>query len=258
MQSYKDLQKLITQSLKTGFETNTTTISKFFENKYRLPPYQRNYSWEIDNVKELLDDIFSSVEQNQKFFSEYQIQYLHFLGVIVTQEKDKFYEIIDGQQRSTTLLLIFAAIDFLFQFISKTNGETKIYEKEKSLKVPYAFLLQFPSTYLDIPNEADELLGEKKELRLNLTSEDTFDQSRKLVSEMFSCIIETSDLLAKYNQFYKKFLDLFEVLSQEYEESVKTLPKVENKETKLKEIIDQINEDFPKLIGRKITSIIRI
>ncbi|WP_372755277.1 DUF262 domain-containing protein [Labilibaculum sp.] len=69
---------------------------------YEIPKYQRPYSWNEDNVSELINDVADAFESN---LTEY------FIGSIITIEKGKkIYDIVDGQQRLTTLTLIFAAL----------------------------------------------------------------------------------------------------------------------------------------------------
>ena len=73
--------------------------------KFLIPKYQRPYRWKIDECQTLWDDIinaFYEKKENKKF--EY------FLGSIVSFENDHGdLEIIDGQQRITTLTLLFRA-----------------------------------------------------------------------------------------------------------------------------------------------------
>ena len=75
---------------------------------YRIPEYQRPYVWEDEQVIALLDDISSAMESS--IDSEY------FLGSIVFHSKlsdDRTYrdnEVLDGQQRLTTLYLLMATI----------------------------------------------------------------------------------------------------------------------------------------------------
>jgi hypothetical protein len=68
---------------------------------YEIPPYQRPYSWEKENVQQLLDDLWEAYSQKD---SEY------FIGSLITieRERERPYEVVDGQQRLTTLNLILA------------------------------------------------------------------------------------------------------------------------------------------------------
>ena len=70
---------------------------------YRVPAHQRNFSWTLEEVAQLWEDINEAMATNQ---SEY------FLGTVVVQEdrEPKTRTIIDGQQRLATLTMIFSAI----------------------------------------------------------------------------------------------------------------------------------------------------
>lgn len=70
---------------------------------YEIPPYQRPYSWKKDNVQQLLEDVWEAYEANDR---EY------FIGSLITIEKEKNqrYEVVDGQQRLTTLNLVFSRL----------------------------------------------------------------------------------------------------------------------------------------------------
>ena len=70
---------------------------------YEIPPYQRAYSWEKENVQQLLDDVWEAYEERD---SEY------FIGSLITieKERDRRYDVVDGQQRLTTLNLILARL----------------------------------------------------------------------------------------------------------------------------------------------------
>lgn len=86
-------------------EAGERTISRILTEqiRYEIPPYQRPYSWEKGNVEQLLEDVWDAYEAND---AEY------FIGSLITieREKDALYEVVDGQQRLTTLNLIFARL----------------------------------------------------------------------------------------------------------------------------------------------------
>lgn len=73
------------------------------EHAFFIPPYQRPYTWDEENTRQLLTDIQDAIENKE---TEY------FIGSIVTIEKKKNaeYEVVDGQQRLTTLNIIFSAL----------------------------------------------------------------------------------------------------------------------------------------------------
>ena len=80
--------------------------------KFIIPEYQRPYRWKIDECQTLWDDIINAFyekkgDKNEKEGNE---KFEYFLGSIVSFENDHGdLEIIDGQQRITTLTLLFRA-----------------------------------------------------------------------------------------------------------------------------------------------------
>ena len=89
------------------------SVEKIFESKYLIPIYQRNYAWGKDEIETLLDDIKSNDDE-------------YFIGSLVVKEKDGLFEVIDGQQRLTTLFLI---LRYLKHDI---KGELKFEARQKS------------------------------------------------------------------------------------------------------------------------------
>ena len=66
---------------------------------YEIPIYQRNYAWEKDEITALVQDIYDSFKRNS--------ENNYYIGTLVTFHKgDNIFEIIDGQQRLTTILII--------------------------------------------------------------------------------------------------------------------------------------------------------
>ena len=71
---------------------------------YEIPIYQRNYAWEKDEITALVQDIYDAFRKGDNR--------PYYIGTLVSYNKgDQVYEIIDGQQRLTTLRLMFAALD---------------------------------------------------------------------------------------------------------------------------------------------------
>ncbi|HEY5867105.1 MAG TPA: DUF262 domain-containing protein [Candidatus Tectomicrobia bacterium] len=68
---------------------------------FRIPPYQRDYAWTIQQVEDLFDDVQEAIESGTG----------HYLGtVVLTEALDRTYEIVDGQQRLSTLTLMVQAL----------------------------------------------------------------------------------------------------------------------------------------------------
>lgn len=89
-------------------EHDKLPIREIFRLWFQIPEYQRPYVWTTDQVNELLQDTYDSFQQNKD--AEY------FLGSLVLKINQKEengvpyreYELLDGQQRLTTVFLLFA------------------------------------------------------------------------------------------------------------------------------------------------------
>ena len=83
------------------------TISQIWDDNYVVPIYQRNYAWGEEQITQLLQDIYDA-SQNEE--SNY------FIGsLVVLLRTDGVFEVIDGQQRLTTLHLICKKLGILKQ-----------------------------------------------------------------------------------------------------------------------------------------------
>lgn len=88
-----------------NIEVNEKAIRTLFSDDFwfNIPSYQRPYVWGKDNITDLLDDIV--------YAFKYNTQDKYFLGSLVLQEKTKYeYDILDGQQRLTTLCIFMAVL----------------------------------------------------------------------------------------------------------------------------------------------------
>lgn len=79
------------------------SIEKLFSGNdkctYEIPIYQRNYAWEKDEIAALVQDVYDAYKKNTGR--------PYYIGTLVSYHKgDQVYEIIDGQQRLTTIRLL--------------------------------------------------------------------------------------------------------------------------------------------------------
>lgn len=127
-------------------KANETKVDKFLasnETTFAIPVYQRNYDWTLFQCKQLLHDIIE-VGKNDKTNA-------HFIGSIVYVHDDVYtasglteLTIIDGQQRLTTITLIYIALfrlakelgnQILVNRIQKTYLINEFAPEEEKLKL---------------------------------------------------------------------------------------------------------------------------
>ncbi|GAB0050856.1 DUF262 domain-containing protein [Helicobacter pylori] len=80
-----------------------TTIREIFQAEgYSIPNYQRDYAWKDKNFRDLWEDLEEAIEYNKKGQG-------HFIGTMVVSKNEdhkNLYDIIDGQQRTTTIFML--------------------------------------------------------------------------------------------------------------------------------------------------------
>ena len=119
-----------------------------------IPSYQRGYEWDADDIRILLDDIakFATAGlDNDKFYC------LQHITLIKKNDKDghTFYNIVDGQQRITTLAIILSFYGKGQMFGDKLRYEVRT-ETGKFLK-DYIFTRKYwRGNYSEKPRHKDE------------------------------------------------------------------------------------------------------
>lgn len=88
------------------------------KSRFMIPEYQRPYAWGADQINTLFDDLTEYVKGDLD--SEY------FLGCVVTYRNGKEQEVIDGQQRLTTLFLLLRALYKKLEGMSDSKARTNL------------------------------------------------------------------------------------------------------------------------------------
>jgi len=117
----------------TNFNTSNDTLRKLLGNGlvYRVPPFQRDYSWDEDHWDDLWQDIMGLFEEDGDTD--------HYMGYLVLQSSDnKRFDIIDGQQRLTTLsVMILAGLSYLESLAGKGLDAEKNRARKEQLQNSY-------------------------------------------------------------------------------------------------------------------------
>jgi len=174
----------------TTIEVNKQSVKQLLEtgkvNKFIIPEYQRPYAWSDEQIQTLFEDLVEYTENNNES--------TYFLGTIVSYENENNeQEIIDGQQRITSLFLLLRAL------YSKLDSMTETKEVK------------------NFKGQIESALWEQDELTAEVDFEKTLIESRVMRDEgnkVFSEILITGDVgaLAKdnYSLNYRLFTELIE------------------------------------------------
>ncbi|WP_181323525.1 DUF262 and DUF1524 domain-containing protein [Helicobacter pylori] len=172
------------------------TLLRFFEesqnNQFVIPIYQRLYSWKKEQCEQLWDDIIK-IGGNDKANG-------HFIGSILYVRVDDTHSspllIIDGQQRLTTITLLFIALR------DRLNDEDEFLEKFSRQKIQNRYLIN-----------SDEKGDKKFKLILSEPDRDTLlsliDKDRRKPSELSLKIMENFKL---FEEWIRKNTDKLETI----------------------------------------------
>ena len=92
------------------FKPENLSIEQVFGNAdsfYQMPEYQRPYSWDKERVEQLWFDL---VEAYKNYVEDPAVDSNYFLGSLVVVKNGQGYDVIDGQQRMTTLTILFCVL----------------------------------------------------------------------------------------------------------------------------------------------------
>ena len=158
---------------------------------YTVPAFQRDYTWEEEQLDEFWQDICHIKESENQ----------HFMGYLVLQSADnKFFQIIDGQQRITTVTLIIVAALARFNELIAQDVEAGDNEKRRE---------DFHKRYLGVFDAV--MLTTSPKLSLNRNNNDHF---RDIVDLPYGVpklrgVISTNRKLNKAFEFFSKNLSSY-------------------------------------------------
>ncbi len=144
----------------TNFKTENNTYRKLIGNglTYRIPPFQRDYSWGEEEWEDLWADLLGTLSSDE--------EPAHYMGYLVLQSDDeKTFDVIDGQQRLTTLtLLVLAVLKHLQRLIEEGQNPEENRQRLEQLRRTYVGSLD-PVT-----------LSTKSKLTLNRNNDEYFQR----------------------------------------------------------------------------------
>ena len=202
-----------------GSECRLIEYMEGSKKRFIIPVYQRNYDWKTENCKQLYDDLIKVIKNNRRS---------HFFGSLVSvyepSGRNTEFLVIDGQQRLTTVSLLFLAmynlIDSGFLVPADPSLGKQIYED---------FLV-------------DKYQPEETRIKLKPVKND-----QKAFGKLFSSVdehIRESNLTTNYNYFYER-IQKQEITIDELFDAICRLEIIN---------ITLNNEDNPQLIFESLNS----
>lgn len=189
---------------------------------YHIPTYQREYSWEDDELDDFWRDLEVTVDEPEDID--------HFFGqVVVHNDQDKIKYIIDGQQRTTTSLIFLRTIQLMFHKVYQDSGNTIPDATFNEITISKSYLGDTTKPHLVLGELADQqffldnIISSKAEPNLLIKKTSIKKKSQqnlhnayvffyKKLNDLIAPIVpieEKHEILEKY---YDTFINRFRVL----------------------------------------------
>ena len=123
--------------MSSEFKCSSLSVNEVFkdENIFRVPPYQRPYSWKSEHAEILLDDLLDAMNASENSKETENLDH-YFLGsILLIKNQAGEFEIVDGQQRLITLTILLSVIRGSLTDKNMQAAITKRIKREKDLMV---------------------------------------------------------------------------------------------------------------------------
>jgi uncharacterized protein with ParB-like and HNH nuclease domain len=206
-------------------DTTSLTYRQIMGNglRYEIPKFQRDYTWEIEQWDDLWHDI-NLLRKNEE--SD------HYMGYVVLQSSDnKNFQIIDGQQRLTTLSIIILATLKSLQDLAKSNIDTENNNKRiDALRNSYIGYID-PVTLIS-----------NNKLKLNKNSDNYYRQHLVLLKEVKDLPLRNTNSSEK--QMRECFTWFYEKIKKEFTTGEALAGFIDNLADKLFFTRISVSDDF--------------
>lgn len=209
------------------FKPESLTIEKVFGNTdsfYQMPIYQRPYSWDKERVEQLWTDIFDAFQNHQENPEQDATYFLGSLVVVKNKHNDA-YDVIDGQQRITTLTILFCVLrdmklSILNDYMGTINDSIVSYKKGNKQRLKLTTQLEnqtnFEETVLN-GIDFDNIQKNKKDNRFLQTASyfQTLikNSNQELLSDFITYLFEKTIIIRIACDDENSAIKLFSVLN---------------------------------------------
>lgn len=188
-----------------SFEATLVSVYKLFKDQaYEIPAYQRDYSWDTEQWEQLWSDL-SDYKNNAA--DE------HFLGPLIVTPSESggdTFEVIDGQQRLTTLQIIIAIIrDCWIQMGNKSTTKSGVSVPNKQMTAELIYSLTPAVRHNFTPNKhLRKIFRDFIQTTYGDKDRKSFENKESLQSYQYSD--RASELVRAYKFFSAKIISLGE------------------------------------------------
>jgi len=182
--------------------------------KFIIPSYQRPYSWSVDNAEQLIDDIYKSSQSDEK---EY------FIGSMICISKGhNHYEVVDGQQRLTTLSIIVSELKKIIPIhgikddlqkrvlpidvYSDETDEPRLIVRKKEYDLYKYYILQNLKDYKpERPSDTDLVFINNSDVIRNYLTQLSINDlkllAKYILQNVYIVFVQTDDIVSSFRLF---------------------------------------------------------
>ena len=188
-------------------DANVLSIEDLEKYYFVVPDYQREYVWEADkHIYQFLVDI------DEEFEAHSNEQQSYFIGSIIVVKKDSKYDVIDGQQRLTTIVISLCAMRNILEDLQKRDQLTDMSSSILDIvkKWLFKFDLKTKSTLSRLELQYDESNGyldtviQKKVYEGDVTN--SIEKMQKAYDRIFkhlqNYLNQETELFEEYVQYF--------------------------------------------------------
>lgn len=205
-------------------DANVKSIDKLKEYFFVVPDYQREYVWKPDDqVEQFLVDIDNEYDPSAKIQSNY------FIGsiIVVKNEKNHRFEVIDGQQRLTTIVISLCVLRDLLKESKLDTNQNHYFDLIKG------WLFSFDPNNDEVQIRLDLQYDESKGFLSGLINEKLYDGEKTAsilkmqaaydrIRMHFSGYLKDGvDALVKYARYFVTHIDLVVIESKNISSALK-------------------------------------
>lgn len=185
---------------------------------YKIPEYQRPYSWEQDHIDQLWDDLYEAWNDNREDDDSY------FLGTIILVDNgNDRLDILDGQQRITTLMIFYAVLrDFYEEDLSSQRNRIKRRLQQSPESDDSKYRLMTGEKHHDV-FESTVLSG------INLDEENSYTDAAGYTKDALEDKFENPAELDDFFDFVEEDTEIIEIETSELSYAIRLFQTVNNR-----------------------------
>ena len=215
-------------------ESHNLSVAELFRDFYSVPDFQREYVWKKNNVEKLLQDVIEELYDDDEPVNNAE----YFLGsIVVFRDESGTFQLIDGQQRLTTIYITFCAIRDLLSELGQQSRfiEGLIAGVAQDLKTGldisrFRVALQYGAgakALLIIANGEEKVEGIDKGILSSVKYlTDAYEVIKDLISERF---IESTDRILQFSTIFANRVKLIRIETPNFKNALKVFETINDR-----------------------------